>query len=84
MSLLDEPARGALDVDRVATRTVDGLDVDHVALAGVGEQGGEAGAVFRERPTADALVMKRLFEGADHGPALRFDGVTDSRGAEVR
>ena len=70
-SRIEEPPYGALDVQRVATEPVDGVDVHAVALADLLEQFGEARSVGSEHTPADALVAELLLEVSTEGVTLR-------------
>lgn len=77
--LVEQPAYGGLDVERIAAQPVNGVHADDIAAADVPEQFGESGSICCEHCARDTLVLEFTLEVPAEGGALGFDRLISGR-----
>lgn len=66
---------GGLDIERVTTEPINGVDVEYVSSPSLFEEFGEPRTISAERGAADPLILEFTVERTAHPMALRLDGL---------
>lgn len=77
--LIQQFANGGLNVERIATESINGVYADHVAAADVPKQFCEGWAICRKYRSRDTLIYELALEGPTQRRALCFDRLIGGR-----